>query len=71
MYETSANTKCNYLYGWIKNQSYAKFPHPPPFPPQKKVNPRAIAGNAEEVYKMHNSGYSFAWNVFWKDVFAQ
>ena len=35
-------TKCDYLNGWIKNGHMSKNSH------QKKVNPRDLAGNAEE-----------------------
>ena len=35
-------TECDYLHGWIKKQSHKQKSH------QKMVNPRDIAGNAEE-----------------------
>ena len=37
----STEAECDYLYGWIKNVTYTKI-----LP--KMVNPRDIAGNAEE-----------------------
>ena len=51
----STKTECNYLYGWIKKRSHMQNSPPSPQPQpskqrktEKKVNPRAIAGNAEE-----------------------
>ena len=39
--EISMKMECDYLYGWIKTPTYAKIS-------PKMVNPRDIAGNAEE-----------------------
>ena len=41
-FPSSTKTECDYLYGWIKTQSHTQKSHP------KMVNPREIAGKAEE-----------------------
>ena len=44
----STKTECDYLYGWLKNRPHAQKSH------QKVVNPRDIAGNAEEEEEEYN-----------------
>ena len=44
----SKKMECDYLYGWIKQRSYAQKSH------AKMVNPRDKAGNAEEEEEENN-----------------